>query len=185
MRHRRNVERAIFNTFPGVEFKNEKQIKIINWIGKNITSPENRLILGVTALMSQPFIDWNNKRIDENTRKIAVARTIAKIIVGTTTGVIIRRGSINLVNKMSKVAKNGEILPKYKQFFTPKKFLNKIPNEDRFEQYNNIMGTLVGLFVMLFTNFLIDAPLTKLLTNKFIEHGIKNYNTTNEKEVKK
>ena len=30
------------------------------------------------------------------------------------------------------------------------------------------MGTALSLGVMMFTNFLIDAPLTKFLTNKFI-----------------
>ena len=32
------------------------------------------------------------------------------------------------------------------------------------------MGTTLSLAVMLFTNFLIDAPLTKYLTNKFIKN---------------
>ena len=32
------------------------------------------------------------------------------------------------------------------------------------------MGTALSLGVMMFTNFLIDAPLTKFLTNKFISN---------------
>ncbi len=40
---------------------------------------------------------------------------------------------------------------------------------DKFEQYKNVLGTVVALGVMLFTNFLIDAPLTRYLTNMFVD----------------
>ena len=44
--------------------------------------------------MSQPFIDASNKNVDEKTRKVSVARTIAKIIAGTLTGYFVRKGCI-------------------------------------------------------------------------------------------
>ena len=40
---------------------------------------------------------------------------------------------------------------------------------DAFLQYRNAMGTVVALVVMMFTNFLIDAPLTKFLTNALVK----------------
>jgi hypothetical protein len=36
------------------------------------------------------------------------------------------------------------------------------------KKYKEAYGTLLALVVMTFTNFLIDAPLTKILTNKFV-----------------
>lgn len=61
--------RRVWNKVPSVTIANKKALKGIKWVGEHISSPENRLILGVSALMSQPFIDLSNKRVDEETRK--------------------------------------------------------------------------------------------------------------------
>lgn len=143
----------------------EKSTKIIKDIGENISSAEQRLILGATALMSQPFIDAHNKDVDEKTRKVSVARTIAKIIAGTATGFLVRKGCIKLIKEFSQIP--GPNVPKIKTLFTPKNITNN--KTDEFLQYRNAMGTVVALFVMLITNFAIDAPLTKFLTNKLID----------------
>lgn len=139
-----------------------------NWInkaGEKISSAEQRLILGASALMSQPFIDAHNKNVDEKTRKVSVARTIAKIIAGTATGFAIRKGCIKAIKAMSQP--RGANVQKWKTFFTPKDITKT--NTDAFTQYRNAMGTVVALVVMMFTNFLIDAPLTKFLTNTLIK----------------
>ena len=60
---------------------------ISEFIGKRINSPEQRLIQGATALAMQPFIDFQNKKADEETRAVSVARTLGKIIAGTAVGV--------------------------------------------------------------------------------------------------
>ena len=145
----------------------DKAIRNIKWIGQHISSPENRLILGVSALMSQPFIDGCNKNVDEKTRKYSVARTLAKIIVGTTTGVIIRRGCIKAIDAFTTLPE--KITPDMKFKWLRQCLLPKIKNIDpeQFVQYKNTMGTLLALGVMVFTNFLIDAPCTKWLTNVF------------------
>ena len=66
----------VLNLFGGKDelltIENSKTIMAIEWIGREISSPENRLILGVTALLSQPFIDMHNKTISEDTKKYAV-----------------------------------------------------------------------------------------------------------------
>ena len=151
---------------------NPKVKKAIDWTGREISSPENRLILGITALMSQPFIDLHNKDVDQETRKYSVARTIAKIVVGTVTGVIIRKGCIKAIDAFTKlpseITNPNDKLKKFRQILLPK--IEKIEPE-KLTQYKNTMGTLLALGVMLFTNFLIDAPLTKHMTNKLV--GIK------------
>lgn len=157
------VKQRMLNTVPNIELSGN-----VNWInkaGEKISSAEQRLILGASALMSQPFIDAHNKNVDEKTRKVSVARTIAKIIAGTTTGFLIRKGCIKGIKAMSQPRVAGA--PKWKSFFTPKNVSKT--TTDAFMQYRNAMGTVVALIVMMFTNFLIDAPLTKFLTNTLIK----------------
>lgn len=152
---------------PQITVGGERANKAVAWVGKNISSPENRFILGATALMSQPFIDLHNRKIDEDTRKVSAARTVAKIIAGTLTGVLIRSACIRSVNAFTKLP--HEIKPNMnfkavRNLFTPSEGVCK-----NLDKYKDAMGTILATVVMMFTNFLIDAPLTKFLTNKFID----------------
>ena len=160
---RKTVNRIV-KAIPPVKFKtNGKITNGIKWVGQHISSPENRLILGVTALMSQPFIDLHNRRVDERTKEVSAARTVAKIIAGTTTGVIVRYACIAAANALTH--KPGTGVKKISTLFYPK---NSKITAKQLKKYINFMGTALSLGVMMFTNFLIDAPLTKFLTNKFI-----------------
>lgn len=145
-----------------------KKIKGIEWIGENLSSAENRLILGASALLSQPFIDASNNDIDEKTRKYSIARTIAKIIVGTTTGYLIRKGCIKSIDAFTTLPTDITPDMKFKKLRTC--LLPQVKHTAKeLAQYKNALGTLLALGVMLFTNFLVDAPLTKLLTNVFVK----------------
>ena len=98
-------------------------------------------------------------------RKTA-ARTVAKIIAGTLTGVAIRSGCIHAIDAFTKRA--DEITPNMKfknlrTLFMPDVVLKNL------NQYKKSLGTIMSLGIMVFTNFLVDAPLTKFLTNKFID----------------
>ena len=149
---------------------NEKTVKAIEWIGREISSPENRLILGASALMTQPFIDLHNKTIDEKTKKYSVARTVAKIIVGTTTGVLIRKGCIKFIDAFTQLPSEVKPDAKFKnmrQLLLP---VADIIDKDMLKQHKNALGSILALVVMLFTNFLIDAPLTALGTNFITKH---------------
>lgn len=162
-----SVTQGIANVVPNMTVKSEKANKVIGWIGEKVSSPQNRLILGVSALMSQPFIDLHNRKVDEDTRKVSAARTVAKIIAGTTTGVLIRSGCIHAIDAFTKYP--SQITPdmkfkKLRSLFAPSEGLL-----DNLSQYKKSLGTIISLLVMVFTNFLIDAPLTKFLTNKFVD----------------
>lgn len=154
-----------------------KTVKYITKIGEVIHSPHQRLILGISALASQPFIDWNNKKADKKTRAVSTARTISKIAAGTLTGVLVRAGAIYTINRFSE--KNLKIIDGFqticqkspKDIFTPhlKKITPSISDEEflkRYKNYTNALGTLIAAAVMIFTNFLIDVPLTKYFTDK-------------------
>lgn len=158
-----NITNSIVKRLSIREFQNERFVNFVNWCGKNISTPENRLILGVTALATQPFIDLYNKRVDPETRKVSVARTIAKIIAGTTTGVILRASFIKFSKKYSSLDPLAKGL---KRFLTPRNAPSEI--NYAYEQYQKMMGTIFGvLFSVIVTNFAIDAPATKYLTNYF------------------
>lgn len=164
------VSNRVVNAFPTMTVNSDKANKAISWIGKHISSPENRLILGVSALMSQPFIDLHNKKVDEDTRKVSAARTVAKIIAGTSTGVLIRYGCIKAIDAFSKFPEEITATtknPRLKTFFTPFEAIKGGLRDLR--HYKSALGTLVSLGVMVFTNFLIDAPFTKFMTNKFVD----------------
>ncbi len=144
---------------------NEKLINGIKWVGQHVSSPQQRLILGATALMSQPFIDLYNRKVDEETRKVSALRTIAKIIAGTTTGYFVRYGCNLAVEKFINAPIKGQ--KAWKSLLYPQKIVKA--TEEGLRQYKLSIGAILALGVMLFTNFLIDAPLTKYLTNKFID----------------
>ncbi len=176
----KHVHKPSFGKTPIILDDKGKITKFISWSGDEFNSAMQRLTMGIAAILIQPFIDLNNKKVDEKTRKTSTARTTAKIIAGTTTGVLIRQGCINLIEKFTqnkevldyenaKAASKGKPLKeipkkfsKLQQWLLPKEF-----KVEEIKKYRNLIGTLVGLGVMCFTNFLIDAPLTMFLTNVF------------------
>lgn len=146
---------------PKREFNGGHAEKVINYFDKFISVPENRLIIGVSALASQPFIDLYNKKVDEKTRKVSFARTIGKTVSGTITGVLLRKGFIKLAKNYSVVG--AKDIKKVKKLFTPSEALSD--KTHAYKQYQNTVGTLLAVVGLLFSNFLIDAPLTNLITN--------------------
>ena len=136
-------------------------MKILGYCANKLAGPENRLILGVSALASQPFIDFYNKSVDEETRKYSTCKTVAKIIVGTTVGVIVRALAIRYSAALIKNVDVSKVAPDILKKAESRKILQ------------NTIGDLLGLGTCLFTNFLIDAPLTKKGTNLLAEKFIK------------
>lgn len=157
----------MFNKIPnGMTVKNEKNLRRLDWIGKEITSPQNRLIMGVTALATQPFIDLKNDKVDEKTRVMSCAKTLAKILVGTTVGVIVRHSAIKLAKQGCKDPAKG--LGKWASVFIPEG-VNFQKEADFIAQHKNTIGTVIGTLTGIVTNFIIDMPLTKILTSVFIK----------------
>lgn len=150
----------------------------------NFSTPTSRLFLGATALALQPEIDLHNKDVDEKTRRISWARTIAKTVVGTITGIAIRQGCIDAMDWFTRTPKEiaemeakGKKIPKWAKALIP----DKVKIDGKYEDFSHesfakaerllikhrkALGSIVALGVMVFTNFLIDAPLTRILTNK-------------------
>lgn len=155
----------IVNLIPKREFKGGRGERFVHWFGENISTPENRLIIGVTALMTQPFIDLYNKDVDEKTQKVSFARTVGRIIAGTTSGFLVRKGCIKLVEKYSqRTDKPAKAIMK---IFTPPKALEGM--NFTYKQYQKSMGMLLAIVALIFTNFAFDVPVTNFITNAIMK----------------
>lgn len=131
----------------------------------SISNPAtNRLIMGVTALATQPAIDYHNHKVDKETREISAIRTISKIIAGATVGIAVRYGCYKLTNKMTNIKGTG----KNSKALLPTKYLDELlKNEDFLAKHKNAISTGMAILAMCITNFVLDAPLTVFLTNYF------------------
>ena len=111
-------------------------------------------------------IDYYNHRVDEETRTVSRNRTIAKILAGTAVGALVRGSCFKLIEKTTDIKSKKKfgksLLPADKDLLKEfSKFAEKLSN------YRNALSTFAAIVVMCFTNFLLDAPLTAILTNKF------------------
>ena len=162
----------IWNKIPSIRVNDRVVYDKLGKIAAKISAPgENRLILGGTALLMQPIIDLTNKRVDEETRGISFCRTLGKIIAGTSVGFAVRKTCDTIVRRYTEpFLKNGAVNPNYGRFIVPR--IADLKDLDRIRNYGIVSGTLLALGVMVGTNFLLDAPLTQFLTNKFKDWGL-------------
>lgn len=180
-----------------IVINNKSRLFISNVIGRYINSPEQRLIQGLTALGLQPVIDYYNHSADDETRAVSVARTIGKIVAGTGVGVLVRYGAIYSAKKFSAYAvkelENGFIKKvgplRKRDIFMPSinyEEANKTPKEFErmYDNYIKTMGTLLASFAMVFTNFLLDVPITRFVTKKLTPVVRKKIDKEDHPEVK-
>ena len=162
------VKQIFIDLIPEKTFSGEKA-ETDSYVNTNniLSRPHvNRIIMGTTALMTQPFIDLYNPNVDEETRKVSMYRTIAKIIAGTAVGTLVRGSCYKLVATMTDI----EGTKKHSKSLLPKAWIEKFKKHpDYLGNYKSALATFMSLGIMLFTNFLLDAPLTLYLTNKFNE----------------
>lgn len=125
---------------------------------ENISTAEQRLLVGVSGVLMQPWIDLHNKNVDKETRIYSACKNCAKAFVGSITGFFIRKGCIKFVNHLID---KGMLLPSDTSGI--KHYTQKVKN------YGGALGTGLAIIVMMATNFLIDAPLTQLLSSKIYD----------------
>lgn len=154
----------------------------------NLSSIHQRLAIGASAFLIQPFIDLRNKEVDKDTRKVSAVRSAAKAIVGTATGIVIRGACMKAAElKYAKKDSAGKIIREAGKIVIDKNKVRKSFGKgfDKLNLDNNalskaikrtpsVVGTLAALFIMIGTNFLIDAPLTNK-TSDFFEKITKKY----------
>lgn len=170
----------VVDKFPEKTFSDSSDtVKKRQDIEKLISRPaQNRGIVGATALITQPVIDSYNPKADKETRRVSRNRTIAKIIAGTSVGMVVRGLAFKIVDKMTKL----DGTTKWEQKLLPKDYIHEMKKVSKFfEGYKSGIATVVALLAMLITNFAIDAPLTTYLTNKF---NAKTVSKTDSKPVR-
>lgn len=156
--------------------------KFINYSGKKLNAPQQSIIMGVSSLVFQPYINRKNKQLDEDTRDMAVARSIGKSITGNISDFLTRVFSIFAVAKLSNYAINKvntdddfvmEINPKSKlDIFTPNLKEDFVPRPKKeflkdFKSYRMAMGALVATGLAVFVKTTVELPATKFLTDYF------------------
>lgn len=159
------ITQKLFDIIPNIAIKDGAGLKRLNKAGDIMGRPmQNRLIMGATAIVSQPFIDEHNKRVDKKTARASRNRTIGKILAGTAVGCFVRGGIFKLVNMTT----NKDIsIDRWDNVLTPRNS-QKVPAhlfKNRMRNYRTVSATLLALGVMLFTNVLIDMPLTNKISN--------------------
>ncbi len=160
------VKQAMIDVIPEATIKESaKKIELWKKIDDIISRPaQNRAIMGATALITQPAIDYCNHKVDDETRRVSRNRTIAKIIAGTCVGIVVRGSCYKLVKMMT----DPKGASKFSKAFIPKAHLNEALDVPKFlKNHTNACSSLAAVLAMCFTNFAIDAPLTVYLTNKF------------------
>lgn len=159
------IKQKALNTLPNKTFKDgENNVDRWEKVTGYISEPaKNRIIMGASAILTQPVIDYYNHRVDDETRTVSRNRTIAKIVAGTFVGAIVRGFVHKGVIKMTDI--NG--LTKKSQLLLPKKYINKMRENPVFlKNYQSTISTSLAIIIMsLATNFLLDAPLTMHITN--------------------
>lgn len=168
----KKIEQKVLDKIPEKTVKDsDKQIQKWNHWGNKISKPaENRAIMGATAMFTQPALDYYNHKVDKETRTVSKNRTIAKIAVGTGVGVFVVRGPIY---KGIDTMTNPKGASKISKALLPKKFLTELASNETFlKNYKSTLSMVVALLAMCGTNFLLDAPLTAILTNKLNEKSL-------------
>ena len=167
-RIKRRIAQKVLDTLPSHTQKESARCrdewnKIDNWISK---PAQNRALMGVAAIITQPAIDYHNHKVDEETRRISRNRTIAKIIAGTCVGILVRGSAYKAVVSMTNIGGKS----KSSKALLPKKFLGEISKNEKFlKNYRNALSSSLAILAMCVTNFVLDAPLTVFLTNKLNE----------------
>ncbi len=142
------------NSFKALKI-GDKAFGAVKQINK-ISSPGQRAILGATALLIQPVIDYSNDSVDKTTKETAAARSISKAVVCATTGVIIRELCIKLSETLTK---------------PNKPFYIEALKDGNKNAYAKVLGTAIATVIMIVTNFLIDAPVTNICQNLITKYG--------------
>ena len=139
------------------------QDKHFSWMN-DMNGAEQRAIMGATALVLQPPIDYFNPRTDEKTRKFSVMKTVVKTLVGTGVGVAVRYAGIRYAKYLKK---KPEKLKSMVKDIEVKKQLTKIMNDkNKTKTFINQLGTLMGVVAVFISNFTIDMPLAKFAIEK-------------------
>lgn len=131
-----------------------KLTKIFTRLPEVISTPQQRMLVGGSALILHPIIDLNNKNVDKRTRETSASRSMSRAIIGTISGIAVRALCNNAGDKLSK-SKN------------PALAIDAIKNADsaQLKRYGVVLGSILSLLALSITNFIFDVPLINKYQN--------------------
>ena len=132
--------------------------------GSQVNGWQQRAVIGAVSLVCQPTIDLLNPFTDKETKKYSILKTVVKVIVGTSVGVLVRKNIQNL----------STYLVDKRIMYIAEEYSNKISNK----QFADNIAMLFGVIACSFTNFLLDMPLTQ----KGLNWGIKRFKLNKKEE---
>ncbi len=136
----------------------EKATDVISKISR-INGWQNRAVYGVSALLSQPFFDYYNPSVDKDTRKFSLNKTLIKIIVGT---------SVGLVSRVP-FQKLGEHL--FEKGYFGKKVLSENLDTARFKSCVGNVFSIIGAIAAMFSVDIVISNYLMSYFNKKIKAG--------------
>ena len=122
-----------------------------------------------------------DNRTNESSKAQAI-RTFAQATGGTIVGVAVRAVCIGAITALAANA-GGKFAKKVAQTVNPKNAFDVTQNE---KAWGKSLGGALSIFVMLFTNFLIDAPFINWINKKTTDfiNGLGKNKEPQQKEVK-
>ncbi|MBQ3101444.1 hypothetical protein IJC60_00400 [bacterium] len=140
-----------------------KLTKIFTRLPEVISTPQQRMLVGGSALILHPIIDLNNKKVDKRTRETSASRSMSRAIIGTISGIAVRSLCNNAGDKLSK-SKN------------PALAIDALKNADsaQLKRYGVVLGSILSLLALSVTNFIFDVPLINKYQNLINEKVFNN-----------
>lgn len=136
-------------------------------IGLADVSPvAQRLVIGASGLLSQPFIDAMNPHVDPETRKYSAIRTAVKMVVCTASGILTRV----VGQKLGEMMVNGGKL--------------KLPDGITKPVFASSVGKVFAIVGAVASIFLIDVPFINKVLNIVMKTFVKAKDTS-VKAIKK
>lgn len=185
---RRGLSNTLLKNLPNITISDETAQKIdkfCEWCNKPHI---NRAIMGAFAILTQPFIDMKNDKVDEDTANISAIRTASKIVAGTVIGIGIRSACYKVSDYLTKKeppnapprnALEKAVRPLRGIMAPPNNVIRALKAFGPFNRKNycSMISTGIGFAVMLITNPMLDVP----ITNFFSKVCVKAYKTRKEK----
>lgn len=131
-----------------------KLTKFFTKIPEKISTPEQRIFIGGSALFLHPLIDLKNKRVDRRTRETSASRSMSRAIVGTVSGIAVR-AVCNGIGERLATSKNP--------LFAIDAV--KTANRAQLKRYGVVLGSILSLAALSVTNFIFDVPLINKYQN--------------------
>ena len=131
-----------------------KLTKIFTRLPEVISTPQQRMIVGGSALILHPIIDLNNKKVDKRTRETSASRSMSRAIVGTVSGIAVRALCNNAGDKLSKSKNPAFAIDALKKADTA-----------QLKRYGVVLGSILSLLALSITNFIFDVPLINKYQN--------------------